>query len=341
MRDPKHQVSDRHQHGHQKKGDRGARGEIAALDPGREREGRKGLRRIERPASGQDVHHRHVGEGEDDSEEDRHGQDGRHDRDSDLEERPPEARAVDRGGLRDLFGHRGAPRQHDDRRERNQPPAVDEDDRRHREVRLAEPHWCAVRFDEVQRDQDPGEDAVDRVQNPLPADRAERDRRDPRQQDQEADEASAAERLLQRDRENIRAHDHDHLRGEREDDGIPDRLVEARAVEDAPKILQTDEVKAGAADPSVAEGVEDRENERDADQSRDVEDRRQEHRRPEPTLPADGGHVRRRIATTGGTRTPFSRSKNFSRCSITAKAYTEPFSKRAPWVADNRETAFF
>src|SRR5690242_16781550 len=97
---------------------------------------------------------------------------------------------------------------------------MDQDYGSHREMRLPQPHGSAVRFIEMNRNQDPINDAIKRIQNPLPADRAERNRRHPRQQDQEAENAAAAELLLESDCQDGRSHDDNNLGKEREDKRI-------------------------------------------------------------------------------------------------------------------------
>jgi len=74
--------------------------------------------------------------------------------------------------------------------------------------------------DEVRAYQHPVHDAVGRVENPLPSKRADGDRRDPRQQNEESHEAPPRERVLQREREDVGAEQHENLRGDREDERI-------------------------------------------------------------------------------------------------------------------------
>ncbi len=198
----------------------------------------------------------------------------------------------------------------------------------------------------MQGDEDPRDHAVDGVEDPFPADRSEGDRGHPGQKNQEPDEAAAAERLLQGDGEDVGADDHDHLGAEGEHDGIPERLFETGALQDAPEILEPDEMKPRAADARVAEGVEDRQSERNPDQEHDVENRGREHGgRQHRALSASDRFRLRAIhchrSGRGRVRFCVSRSKNFSCLSETANACRLPISYLPTWLADMRETAFF
>ena len=74
-------------------------------------------------------------------------------------------------------------------------------------------------------------------------------------------------------RENRGADDHQHLRGEREDDRVHERGAEVRAVPDIDEVLQADPRAAERAGRRVGETEVDGKAERDADQQDDEQDR--------------------------------------------------------------------
>lgn len=130
----------------------------------------------------------------------------------------------------------------------------------------------------------PVDDAVDQIENPEPADGAERDRRHPRQQDQETNQPFAAEIGEQRGREDIGKHHDEELGHNRNDDGVSERKPECAALDDTPEILEPNELRFAARDRRIRYAVVEREQEGKADEEDDVEDRGREHGAPQPAI---------------------------------------------------------
>src|SRR5256886_17177692 len=103
---------------------------------------------------------------------------------------------------------------------------------------FAEPHGGAERLVQMERDENPADHAVDGVENPFPADGAERDGRNPGEEHEETDRAAAAKGLLQGDRQDARGDDDDDLRANREDEGVPDGDTETGALQNAAEVFQ-------------------------------------------------------------------------------------------------------
>ena len=74
--------------------------------------------------------------------------------------------------------------------------------------------------------QGPVDDRVGRVEHPRPGHEAEWKRRRPRQQDQEAQDPFAAERPQEGVREQARHDQDDQLRQDREQERVPDGVLE-------------------------------------------------------------------------------------------------------------------
>ena len=83
----------------------------------------------------------------------------------------------------------------------------------------------------------------------------------------------------------------ERLRRDREDERVAKRDEGRRILEHRGEVLRADEVIADASDLDVSDAVEERQQERHADECSHVEDRRQEHRRPEPALLPHAGSL--------------------------------------------------
>jgi hypothetical protein len=81
---------------------------------------------------------------------------------------------------------------------------------------------------EVKMLQRPVDDRVGRVEDPRPTHQAERQRRRPREQDQEPQDPLAGELLQERVRQQAGDDEHDGLRDDREEEGVPDGVLERR-----------------------------------------------------------------------------------------------------------------
>jgi len=95
------------------------------------------------PAAGEDVDHAEVGGRVDDAEEHRNRDHGSEQRQLDLEQSPPESRAVHNGGLHHVLRQRRQAGEHDEGREREDAPRLHDDDRH--EARLGSPASRASR----------------------------------------------------------------------------------------------------------------------------------------------------------------------------------------------------
>ena len=80
---------------------------------------------------------------------------------------------------------------------------------------------------------------------------------------------------------------HDRLRDDGEDKRVLQRGAEGGVVERIAEIPHPHEVDALVPDRDVAQTVEDRQHQRDADQRDDVDDRGQEQHRSQHTLPVE------------------------------------------------------
>src|SRR6185312_295422 len=103
--------------------------------------------------------------------------------------------------------------------------------------------------------QQPGDDAVDGIKNPLEANRPERNRRHPRQQNQKSNKAASPERFLQRDGKRGGTYDDHDLSNHCKNDGVVHRLTEAGTLQDAAEVLQADKVHLCTADSRITEGI--------------------------------------------------------------------------------------
>src|SRR5256885_266689 len=207
----------------------------------------------------------------------------------------------------------------------NQAPAVDQKDRGDGQMGFAQPHGRAERLVHMKRDQYPADHAVDGIENPLPADGAERDGRNPGEQHEETQHAAAAKGLLQGDGQDARGDDDHDLRADREDEGVPDGNTETGALQNAAEVLQADKMQLGVADACVAEGIEYREQKGAGDQEQDVHNGRSKHGGPEHRAASragglDAGPCYCNDTALGATRFSVERSKNFSSRCGTAKS---------------------
>ena len=244
--------------------------EVARVDADVVGIGPEDVRGVVGPALGQEPHRREVGEGEHHRVEQADQQDRPHDRDHHVVEPPQRARAVDLGRLDDFLGHRGEPGQQDDRGEREAAPDVHDDHRPHGQARLAQPLPGIV--DDVGVHQHPVDDAVERVEHPLPRQRGQRDRDDERDQDDSLHQALALERPVQREGERQPDHEPDQLGAEREHEGVAHRLPEDRVGEQARVVLHAHEVAVGRADARARDRQVDRHEERVGDEEGEVEE---------------------------------------------------------------------
>jgi hypothetical protein len=127
----------------------------------------------------------------------------------------------------------------------------------------------------------PVDDAVERIEHPLPGDGGERDRHRPRQYDQRPDEFTAGKRAQQQQRAELAEHEAEELRSEGEDEGIPERLPEGWVFDDIGKVLQPDEAPRRVVDRVGADRIIHRHQERHADQQQHIEDGRRDEDRAE------------------------------------------------------------
>ena len=190
----------------------------------------------------------------------------------------------------------------------------------------------------MSRPQGPVDHAVDGIEDPEPADAAERDRRDPGKQDQEPQQPLAAEISQQRHRQHVREYQDENLGDEREHDGILDRDPERLAAHHAPEIFQADEMHLAARHSCIRQAVIEREQERKADEEHDVENRRRKHEPPQPAFaighPAEpSGHLAvdrgcdnwaSHHAPAPFLRRPVARSKRTMSLRRTMKSYLSP-----------------
>jgi len=228
---------------------------------------------------------RQVGEGEHDAEHQADGHDRQDHRQDDLVVAPPEAGAVDGRRVDHVLRHRGDAGEEDDDGEGEEAPGIDDDDRQHRQVRIAEPVRRVRAVDEAGRDQRPVDHAVKRVEHPLPGDGGERDRHRPRQDDQRAHELAARERTQEQQRAELAEDETEELRAEGEDEGVVERVAEARVFEDVDEIRQSDEFPGRIVDRVGADRVIHRHQERHADQQQHVEDGGGDEERAENVAP--------------------------------------------------------
>src|SRR5713101_995804 len=270
MSDAQHEVGDDHQQRHKEERDRGARGEVAALNAQGKSQRRQGLRGVERPAGREDVDNGHVCEGKDEAEEHGNADNGPHHGNDDLELRAPEAGAIHRGRLRNVLGNSSAAGEQYNRGKWHQAPTVDQKDGSDGETRLAEPHRGAERLVDVYGHKDPGDHAVDRIEDPFPPDGAERDGSNPRQKNQKTDDAAATKGLFQEYGENVGADDHHDLGADGEDKGIADGNAKTGALQDAAEVFQANEMHFGVAVARIAESIKDSEKKGTADEQQDV-----------------------------------------------------------------------
>src|SRR5437899_320294 len=110
-----------------------------ALDADLERPGGEDMRLVDRAAGGEDAHDVEVGEGDDEREQHRDGDDVAHHRQRDVPELLPPVGAVDRGRLVELLGNRLERGEVHDHEERRTEPDVHQDHREARPVRVTEP----------------------------------------------------------------------------------------------------------------------------------------------------------------------------------------------------------
>jgi hypothetical protein len=125
----------------------------------------------------------------------------------------------------------------------------------------------------MERGQRPVDDAVERVEDPFPADGTQCDGRRPGEQDQEAQEPLAAEIAHQEVGQHAGRHEDDRLGGEDEDEGVDDGTPEDRVAPLAPEVLQADEVSPKRSGGGIGKAQIYGEQERAAHQRQDEDDR--------------------------------------------------------------------
>ena len=169
-----------------------------------------------------------IGKRKHDAENQADGHDRQDHRHDDLVVAAPEAGAVDRGRVDHVLRDRGDAGEEDHDRKREETPGIDDDHAQHRQMRVAEPVRRVRAVDDAERDQRPVDDAVERIEHPLPGDGGERDRHRPGQYDQRPDDLAAGERPQQQQRAELAEDEAEQLRSEREDEGVGQRLDESR-----------------------------------------------------------------------------------------------------------------
>src|SRR6185312_17232196 len=133
-----------------------------------------------------------------------------------------------------------------------------QDYRSHGQMGFAQPHRRAIRFVEMDGHQHPVDDAVERIENPFPANRAERNGRYPGQKDEKSNDAAPAKSVFQSYRQNRRTNDDHDLRKDRKDEGILQCNFETWTLNHAAKVRQPDKMNRVAADPDIAECIDKR-----------------------------------------------------------------------------------
>ena len=231
------------------------------------------VRRVCRSAAGQHVDELEIGEGLDHREQHDDHRDRQQQRPGHVAEAVPGARAVDRRRLVQFGADRLQPGQQADRVKRHAAPDIDDHDRDHREVRIAEPVDPAG--DDVQLKEHPVQHAEGRVEHPFPGEGRQHGRDDERQQDEGADERLAAEMPVEQQRQPQAEHQFEDRRDERVEEGVVDRDMEDAVV---PQLLEIGEADEMALDADL--GVGDREqhalDERVGDEQAEQHDRRQQ-----------------------------------------------------------------
>ena len=158
---------------------------------------------------------------------------------------------------------------------------MDRDDRAHRVVVRPDPVRLRGGTDDVQVDQEPVQDARERVEEPEEAHRRQRDGGGPGEEHEEAEDPLAPEAAHERVGEEPRADEHDRLRDHGEEERVPDRVPEERVRQLVAEVVQPDPLAAERARGRVREAQVDGENERAADQREDEEDGRGDQDRRE------------------------------------------------------------
>src|SRR5260370_5767457 len=257
MSHAQHEIGDDQEHRNKEERDRCTGREIAALNAKREGQGRQGLRGVEWTAGRQDINNRHIRERKNQAEQHGNAHDGPHYGNDNLELRAPEASSIHGGGLGNILGNGGAARKQDDGSKWQHAPTVNQEHGSDGQARFAEPHGSAERLVDVRGYQNPGDHAVDRIQDPFPSNGAQRDGRNPGQKNQKTNQAAATERGFQGQGENVGADDHDDLGADGKDKGIADGNAKTGALQDAAEVFDPNKVHFGIADAGVAESVKD------------------------------------------------------------------------------------
>ena len=190
-----------------------------------------------------------VAEGEDGGEEHHHREHRLEQRQRDVPEAGIGARTIGLGRLVQLLRDGHQAREDGDGEERETAPDVDDDDRRHGVVPLAEP-VRAGRIHEPGRDARPVHHAVERVEHPPPAERAERGGDHPRQEDRPADHALEPELLVEEQGQADPQHHLEHHCDPGEDERVLKGLAKGVAVPQVHEVAETDEL-ARPADEGV------------------------------------------------------------------------------------------
>ena len=157
------------------------------------------VRGVGRSAAGHHVDDLEVGERLDHREQHHDHGHRQQQRPGDVPEPLPGLGAVDGGGLVELGADGLQPGEQADGEERHAAPDVDDDDRDHGEVGIAQPVDAAG--DQAELVEQPVEDAEGRIEHPLPGEGRQHGRDDEGQQDEGAGEGLALEIAVEQHRE--------------------------------------------------------------------------------------------------------------------------------------------
>ena len=121
------------------------------------------------------------------------------------------------------------------------------------------------------------------VEDPEEADSAHSHRRRPRKQDQQPEKPATPERAHERMREDAGADQHDRLRGESEDDRVPQGSPEVVVVPGLSEVVEPDELACQLAGGRIGHAQIHREDERRPDEQDDEQGRWSDQRGREKT----------------------------------------------------------
>src|SRR5215472_12310055 len=229
--------------------------DIARENAHLKRQRAKHLRAIHRSALRQQIDDAEIREGEHGAKDETDHYDRSDDWQDDLIVAPPEARAVDRGGIEHILRYRREPGEEDHDAERKQPPSMDDRHGNHRQILLPQPLWPVCRIDQSYRYQRPVDDAVKRVEHPHPGQRRQRYRYCPGQNDKRARKPAPRELLHEEHGADLAEQQADDLGTYREDESVGQCPAEDFAVDHLAEVLQTDKRVARIEDAVGADAV--------------------------------------------------------------------------------------